>query len=168
MSWAQYIVDQLKTYDVVFRVTCPTPSWNKSCASPDRTRFSIFSPWRVKKKGGVVAGQHVGGQRGAVLMPTSGVGNAINALASLAIPYHVPMPLFIGWRGDLGEFNATQVLMGQALRPILEALRIPYFVLTHPEDVPTLLDGGLKLTYAMEQPVAFLLSTQLAGWKDEK
>jgi hypothetical protein len=31
-----------------------------------------------------------------------------------------------------------------------------------------LLDGGLKLTYALEQPVAFLLSTQLAGWKDEK
>ena len=169
MSWAQYIVDQLKTYDVRFLSYVPDSILEQILRIARQDPFFDILPLAREEEGvGVVAGQHVGGQRGAVLMPTSGVGNAINALASLAIPYHIPMPLFIGWRGDLGEFNATQVLMGQALRPILEVLRIPYFVLTHPEDVPTLLDGGLKLTYAMEQPVAFLLSTHLAGWKDEK
>jgi hypothetical protein len=29
-------------------------------------------------------------------------------------------------------------------------------------------DGALKLAFALEQPVALLISTQLAGWKDEK
>ena len=169
MSWAQDIVDHLKTYDVRFLSYVPDSILEQILRIARRDPFFDILPLAREEEGvGVVAGQHVGGQRGAVLMPTSGVGNAINALASLAIPYHIPMPLFIGWRGDLGEFNATQVLMGQALRPILEALRIPFFVLTHPEEVPTLLDGGLKLTYALEQPVAFLLSTQLAGWKDEK
>ena len=115
-----------------------------------------------------MTGQYVGGQRGAVLLPTSGVGNAINALASLAIPYQIPMPLFIGCRGELGEFNPSQVPMGQAFRPILDALRIPHFDLTHSEEVNVILDGALKLTYALESPVAILMSPQLAGWKDEK
>ena len=71
-------------------------------------------------------------------------------------------------RGDLGDFNPAQVPMGQALRPIFEALRIPYYVLTRPDEVGTMVDGALKLTYALELPVALLISTQLAGWKDEK
>ena len=30
------------------------------------------------------------------------------------------------------------------------------------------IQGALKLTYTLEHPVALLVSTQLAGWKDEK
>jgi len=127
MSWAQDIVDYLKIYDVRFLSYVPDSILEQILRIARHDPFFDILPLAREEEGvGVVAGQHVGGQRGAVLMPTSGVGNAINALASLAIPYHIPLPLFIGWRGDLGEFNATQVLMGQALRPILEALRIPF------------------------------------------
>jgi hypothetical protein len=41
-------------------------------------------------------------------------------------------------------------------------------LLNHPAEVPVVVEGALKLAYALEQPVAMLLSTQLAGWKDEK
>jgi sulfopyruvate decarboxylase TPP-binding subunit len=58
--------------------------------------------------------------------------------------------------------------MGQALRPIFEALNIPAYVLTQASEVTTVVDGALKLAFALEQPVAMMISTQLAGWKDEK
>ena len=169
MAWAQCILEQLKAYNIRFLSYVPDAIGEQILQLARQDPFFDILPLAREEEGiGVVAGQHVGGQRGAMLMPTAGMGNSINALASLAIPYQIPLPIFIGWRGDLGEFNATQVLMGQTLRPILEALRIPYFVLTDPATVATVVEGGLKLTYALDQPVAFLISTQLAGWKDEK
>ena len=169
VAWPQCMIEQLKAYDIGFLSYVPDAIGEQILRLARHDPFFDILPLAREEEGiGVVAGQYVGGKRGAVLMPTSGVGNAINALASLAIPYQIPMPLFIGWRGDLGEFNAAQVLMGQALRPILDALRLPYFVLTNPQEVATIVSGGLKLAYALEQPVAFLISTQLAGWKDEK
>jgi sulfopyruvate decarboxylase alpha subunit len=169
MSWATCIIDQLKLYNIRYLSHVPDSIIEQILALARQDDFFDILPLAREEEGvGVIAGQHVGGVRGALFLPTAGVGNAINALASLAIPYHIPLPMFIGWRGDLGEYNATQVLMGQILRPLFDAMRIPYFVLTHLEALPTILDGGLKLTYSLEQPVAFLIPTQLAGWKDEK
>ena len=167
--WTHCIIEQLKTYNIRFLSYVPDSIIEQYLKLARQDRFFDILPLAREEEGvGVVTGQYVGGQRGALLFPTSGVGNAIHALASLAIPYQIPMPLFIGCRGELGEFNPSQVPIGQALRPILDALRIPRFELIHPEEVNVIVDGALKLAYALESPVAILLSTQLAGRKDEK
>jgi len=167
--WTHCIIEQLKTYNIRFLSYVPDSIIEQILKLARHDPFFDILPLAREEEGvGVVTGQYMGGQRGAMLLPTSGVGNAINALASLAIPYQIPMPLFIGCRGELGEFNPSQVPMGQALRPILDALRIPHFELVHPEEVNVIVDGALKLAYALESPVAILMSTQLAGWKDEK
>ncbi len=169
MTWPQHIIELLKAYNIRFLSYVPDAIGERILQLARHDDFFDILPLAREEEGvGVVTGQYLGGARGAVLMPTSGVGNAINALAALAIPYQIPLPLFIGLRGDLGDFNQTQVPMGQALRPMLEALRIPCYALTRPDEVATVVDGALKLTYALELPVAFLISTQLAGWKDEK
>ena len=169
MFWAECIVEQLKAYRIRYISYVPDAMGEQILKLARQDDFFDILPLAREEEGvGVVTGQYVGGQRGTVLMPTSGVGNAINAIASLAIPYQVPLPIFIGFRGDLGEFNATQVPMGRALRPILESLNMPYFVLTRPDEVAIQVQGALKLTYTLEHPVALLVSTQLAGWKDEK
>jgi sulfopyruvate decarboxylase alpha subunit len=167
--WTHCIIEQLKNYHIRFLSYVPDSIIEQILTLARHDPFFDILPLAREEEGvGVVTGQYVGGERGALLLPTSGVGNAINALASLAIPYQIPLPLFIGCRGELGEFNPSQVPMGQALRPILDALRIPRFELTHPEEVTVIVDGALKLAYALESPVAILMSTQLAGWKDEK
>ena len=61
------------------------------------------------------------GQRGVLLMQSSGVGNCINML-SLATLHRTPMPMLVTMRGDFGEFNPAQVPMGQATQPVLEAM----------------------------------------------
>ena len=167
--WTHSIIAHLKRYNVRFLSYVPDSIIERILKLARADPFFDILPLAREEEGiGVVTGQYVGGQRGAVLLPTSGIGNAINALASLALPYQIPLPMFIGCRGELGEFNPSQVPMGQALRPILDSLRIPRFELTHPEEVDVIIDGALKLAFALESPVAILMSTQLAGWKDEK
>ncbi len=169
MTWSQQVTQLLKDYDIRFLSYVPDAIGEQILAHARQDDFFDLLPLAREEEGvGVVAGQYVGGARGAVLMPTSGVGNAVNALASLAIPYEIPLPMFIGWRGGLGEFNSAQVPMGQALKPILDSLNIPHFMLTRPEDVNIVVDGALKLAFAHERPIAVMIFTQLAGWKDEK
>lgn len=65
-------------------------------------------------------------------MQNSGLGNAVNPLASLMDPqvYGLPCLMVIGWRGEPGVHDEPQhVKQGQITRVQLELLDIPYFVL---------------------------------------
>ena len=167
-AWPQLIIEQLKAYNVRFISYVPDACGEHILRAAREDSFFDILPLAREEEGvGVVTGQYLAGERGAILMPTSGVGNSINAFASLAIPYQIPMPVFIGWRGALGEFNAAQVPMGQELVPILESLNIPHFILSRPEEVEVRVSGALKLAFVLEQPVAVLISMELAGWKEK-
>jgi sulfopyruvate decarboxylase TPP-binding subunit len=96
------------------------------------------------------------------------MGNCVNALASLAIPYQIPFLILISQRGELGEFNACHAVMGKAIRSILDALGIQHYTLDREDDMETILKGAIKTAYTSDQPVAVILSTALVGWKDEK
>ena len=167
MQWAQSIVKVLKDYEVKFINFVPDAMGEQIMRVAREDPFFELLPLAREEEGiGVASGQAVAGGRGAVLFPGSGLGNSINALASLAIPYRIPVPMIIGHRGNLGEFNATQVMMGQSLTDILDSLRIPWFEMKHQDEVETLVEGMLRVCYASESPAACLISTQLAGWKE--
>ena len=166
MVWAEQIVAVLKQYRVKFISYVPDAKGEEilKVARKD-DHFQILPLAREEEGIGVVCGQAIGGERGVVLMPTSGVGNSINALASLAIPYKFSLPMIIGVRGDLGEFNQAQVPMGQALPGILGALNIPVYKITRDDEVEKMTEGALRVSYANESPVAILVTNELAGWK---
>src|SRR5262244_4439109 len=60
---------------------------------------------------GLVAGAHLGGQRAALLMQSSGVGNCIN-MFSLVRNMGIPCLVLVTMRGEFAEFNTWQVPMG--------------------------------------------------------
>ena len=167
MGWAETIVDCLKQYQIRFINYVPDAIGEKilRLVRTD-SAFEILPLSREEEGVGVACGQSLGGKRGILMMPTSGLGNSLNALASLPIPYRIPVPMLIGFRGAMGEFNPTQVQMGQATPAVLKALNIPFFTLERDAEVRVLTEGALKLTYALESPVAILVSTQLVGWKE--
>jgi phosphonopyruvate decarboxylase len=69
------------------------------------------------------AGVWLGGGTGAVLMQNSGLGNAVNPLVSLAIPYRIPMLLAVSWRGEAGRPDAVHHFpMGAATHGLLRLL----------------------------------------------
>ena len=72
----------------------------------------------------LAAGAWLGGQRSALLMQSSGVGNCINML-SLIRACRFPMLMLVTMRGEWEEFNPWQVPMGSIVEPTLEALRHP-------------------------------------------
>ena len=167
MAWPETILRVLKDQQVEFINYLPDAMGERLLKlAREDTDFDLLPLTREEEGVGVVCGQALAGQRGVLLMPTSGFGNSINALASLAIPYRIPLPMIIGFRGDLGEFNGTQVMMGQSMPDILRSLRIPSFTLTREDEVETITEGFLRIAYSSEGPAALLISTQLAGWKE--
>lgn len=81
----------------------------------------------------VAAGHHLSmGSVPLVYMQNSGLGNAVNPLASLACKpmLGIPMVLLIGWRGDPWHPDHVQhELQGEATPKMLDDLGIPYRVL---------------------------------------
>jgi sulfopyruvate decarboxylase alpha subunit len=114
---------------------------------------------------GLLSGAWLAGQPGALLIQNSGLGNCVNALASLNVSSQIPIVLVISHRGDLGEFNPAQVPMGQATPKILDALGIRYLVPRTVAELETQVDGLIRLAYTRAQPVAFLLPAELTGGK---
>ena len=71
---------------------------------------------REEEAFGIAAGLYLGGARPTVMLQSSGLGNSLNALTSLLLPYQIPVLIVISMRGDAGEWNAAQVPMGRAVR----------------------------------------------------
>src|SRR5690348_10501618 len=67
----------------------------------------------------LLAGAWTGGQRGVLLMQSSGVGNCINML-SLTQIFRFPFLTLVTMRGEWGEFNPWQVPMGSSTQAVLE------------------------------------------------
>ena len=88
---------------------------------------------REEEAFGIAAGLYLGGKRPTVMLQSSGLGNSINALTSLLVPYQIPALILISMRGDEGEWNSAQVPMGRAVAPIVDALGLPRATAMSPE-----------------------------------
>ena len=88
---------------------------------------------REEEAFGIAAGVYLGGQRAAVMLQSSGLGNSLNALTSLLVPYKIPTLIVISMRGDTGEWNDAQVPMGRAVRPICDAIGLTHVTVDTPE-----------------------------------
>ena len=86
---------------------------------------------------GVAVGLAVGsyladGKPACVYMQNSGIGNAVNPIASLANRdvYGIPMLFLVGWRGEPGVKDEPQhVFQGKITCKLFEVLTIPYEVI---------------------------------------
>ena len=81
---------------------------------------------REEEAFGIAAGLYLGGRLPTVMLQSSGIGNSLNALTSLLIPYQIPALMVVSMRGDSGEWNAAQVPMGRAVRAIFESIGVPH------------------------------------------
>ena len=88
---------------------------------------------REEEAFGIASGLYLGGVRPTVMLQSSGLGNSLNALTSLIVPYQIPMLIVISMRGDAGEWNAAQVPMGRAVRAICDSIGVPHATAETPE-----------------------------------
>jgi len=168
-AWARTILDAFRAEDIRNLVFLPDTVMGRLLALAEEDPFfRLVGVHREEEAVGILSGLFLGNQRGAMLIQSSGLGNTLNALGSLAMAYHIPFPLLVSLRGELGEFNPAQLHMGRAVPGCLDALNIRHVTLQSEANLETILSGALKTCYTAEEPFGVLLSALLTGWKPEK
>jgi sulfopyruvate decarboxylase alpha subunit len=115
---------------------------------------------------GYAAGQRIAGQRPVVLMQSSGLGNALNALGSLAVPYRLGLPLVVSMRGTLGEANPSQVPLGRSAAQLLRTLGIQAFSVRTAAAAAQVTAGAVTLAFQAGECAALMLEAELGGGRE--
>jgi sulfopyruvate decarboxylase alpha subunit len=165
-SWHGVVLQTLKRNDIRLVPYVPdrvlTPLIKSIHADPF---FTTFPTAREEEAVGIVSGAWMGGLRGAILMQTSGFATLANVLASLAMPYQIPLIMFVSERGTLGEFNYGQSLVCRTMRPVLDSLAMEHHTITRLDELEFIVDRSVKQAITTQAPVALILSPLLTGGK---
>jgi sulfopyruvate decarboxylase alpha subunit len=114
---------------------------------------------------GLIAGAALGGQRAALLMQSSGVGNCIN-MFSLLKNCGFPCLLLVTMRGEFAEFNPWQVPMGSITEASLKLCGFLTYRVEDAADVDDIVGAGCDMAFNGDQAVAVILSQRLIGRKE--
>lgn len=125
--------------------------------------FTVMAPAREEEAVGIVTGAYMAGLRGIVLMQTSGFATLANVLASLAVPYQIPLLMMISERGTLGDHQLGQAIVCRTMRPVLETLGIEHYAITRTDDVEFIVDQMIKQAFSTQAPAAMILSPLLTN-----
>jgi sulfopyruvate decarboxylase alpha subunit len=113
----------------------------------------------------LVAGAFLGGQRAALLMQSSGVGNCIN-MFSLIQNCAFPCLVLVTMRGEWEEFNPWQVAMGSITDDVLNLAGFSTYRIDRPDRVDEIVGIAVDRAFGEEKAIAVLLSQILIGKKD--
>ena len=107
---------------------------------------------------GIATGAFLAGKKPIVLMQNSGLALSINAIASLCIPYKIPILLLITWRGYPEDKNepAYHHVIGRATIPIMNELEIPVQIILK-ENPEAAVINSIKEMEKKRRPAVMLL-----------
>jgi sulfopyruvate decarboxylase TPP-binding subunit len=112
----------------------------------------------------LLAGAWLGGERGVLLLQSSGVGNGINMLALNQVG-RFPLLALVTMRGDWGEQNPWQLPMGQSTSAVLKAAGVIVQRLEAAEDAQEAVRAAGDMAFEGQVPVAVLIGQRLIGAK---
>ena len=164
-SWQNELYDLLRRHDVTQFAYVPDAGHrvliDRALADPKAQAV----PLTTEEEGvALAAGADLGDARSVLLMQSSGVGNCINLL-SLMKGGRFPLLTLVSMRGDFGEGNPWQFPMGQAVRPVLEAMGVICLRVERAEEVIPTVSAALTMVFKSGQAVAVLLTQNLIGAK---
>ena len=164
-SWQNTVFPQLQTFDIKHLVHVPDAG-HATCiemADADPTMNSVVLT--TEEEGiGYLCGAWLGGERGVLLMQSSGVGNCINTLG-LQCNTSFPLLMLITMRGEWAEFNPWQNPMGQATAKVLEAMGVLIWRADRSDEVEPMIKGAAEMAFNGERACAVLLGQRLIGEK---
>ena len=109
---------------------------------------------------GLVLGATLGGERAALLMQSSGVGNCINTFSILQ-NCAAPLVLIVTMRGEFNDFNPWQRPMGKMTEETLKLCGFHVYRVDQEEDVEPVLAAACDMAYGGNFQVAVLLSQRM-------
>ena len=168
------LISALKSSKIDFFTGVPDSILKEFCLKLDN--FSDRKHIRASNEGNAVAvaaGYHLSNKKiPCVYMQNSGLGNAINPLASICHKdvYSIPMLLMIGWRGapKMPKTEPQHMVKGRMTITLLRSLNIKYIILDTIKDL-TKLKKLISYSKKNNSPVACLVRKSLySSEKKEK
>jgi len=164
-SWPDDIFETLLRFDVRQVPYVPDAGHSQLIQRVLGERSMRAVPLTTEEEGvALLAGAWAGGQRGVLLMQSSGVGNCIN-MFSLTQIFRFPFLTLVTMRGEWGEFNPWQVPMGSTTEGVLELSGIKVLRASHASEVRDVVEAAAGQAYNACTPTAVLLSQRLIGAK---
>ena len=112
----------------------------------------------------LVAGAWLGGERAALLMQSSGVGNTVAAL-SLIRTCRFPFLSIVTMRGEWGETNPWQLPMGLGTAPHLEQCGVAVYRVDDEAQTFETIAAAAALTFESGAATAVLIGQRVIGAK---
>ncbi len=165
VDWQSQIYEVLKEFDIKHMAYVPDAG-HSTAIEKFEADSEVTSVVLTTEEEGIpyLAGASLGGERGVLLMQSSGVGNCINML-SLQYNARFPLLMLVTMRGEWAEFNQWQNPMGQAAEAALKLMGVLTWRADRSEDVANLVRGAATMAFDGDQACAVLLGQQLIGKK---
>ncbi len=113
----------------------------------------------------LLAGAWLGGQRGALLMQGSGIGNCINML-SLTRVCRFPLLIIATMRGESGETNPWQIPMGAIAGDVLSLAGVKVHRAETADGIGATVSEAARHVFEDETAAAVLIAQAVIGVKD--
>ncbi|AGN27087.1 sulfopyruvate decarboxylase subunit alpha [Candidatus Methanomassiliicoccus intestinalis] len=163
MTKAAEILEGLKSCRIGLAASVPCVNLSALLDCIDSSEIKHIAVSREEEGVGICAGAYLGGMNAALIMQNSGLGNSINALASLDLLYHIPLLMIMSHRGVENESICAQIPMGQLTIPLLEDLGIPYLEIKEGDDGKKAVLSAWKRAESLQKPSAILVKPSY--WK---
>lgn len=109
---------------------------------------------------GLCFGRSLAGKRSAMFIQNTGLGNLVTELYTLQKLYQVALPIFVSWRGYYKEPIEAQILFGQKVESLLQAIDVEYTICKSSDDLVDL-EASLDDCFNENKVKVYLLSPEL-------
>lgn len=165
-AWHETLIATLKARDVKLVTYVPDTVLRPLIDGLEEDPFfQMVVCTREEEAVGICTGSIMAGQNAVVLMQTSGLATLPNVLASLPVPYEVPVLMIISERGALGEFNRVQLKVAKTMRPILDSAGVDHITVTRADELTFMAERMFDQALQTRSPTALILSPLLTGGK---
>jgi sulfopyruvate decarboxylase alpha subunit len=165
MNWPDQIFEKLREADIKQVAYVPDAGHKRLielCHQDNGMKTTVLT---TEEEGiGLLAGAWLGGERGVLLMQSSGVGNCINTL-SLSKVCRFPLVMIVTMRGQWGETNPWQVPMGQITADNLRLAGAVVYEVGSAEMTASAVEAAGRIAFNGGLTAAVLLSQGMLGTK---
>jgi sulfopyruvate decarboxylase subunit alpha len=107
---------------------------------------------------GICAGAYMGGKKALMIMENSGLRQACEPLSRFAFTHHMPLVMIMSYCGDFGERNWWAINHAQTMEPLLQALRIPFRIISDPDEIKPNIERAFMHADSSQWPVALVFT----------
>jgi sulfopyruvate decarboxylase alpha subunit len=164
-DWSRDVHDVFQAKKICQVATVPDAGLTRllSLCSVDET-MRVLTLTREDEGIGLITGAWLGGDRAALLMQSSGVGNVVNALSVPSV-CKTPCLMVVTMRGQWGEANGWQLPMGAATPTVLKAMGVTCYPVDHAEEVGEAVTAAADMAFEGGAAAAVLISQRIIGAK---